>query len=405
VKIDDKVDMDSIRQKIETIDKLIREANIKEAIVQFQHFENQKPPREFLLEVSNLARRLNKPFQILKWLHPLVRTEHLISEQATDAEASLYAIGLVRIGAYREAKDILDKLPLNLAEVQLGLIQLNGFQWKYQKMIRPLKRYMKLVPTDSYVYSIAQLNMLTALVDKEDWQACDAHAEHFLNIATEKKYTLLKANALETYAQSKIRQQDFSAATELLNEAGSILRNSGSRYDLFVKKWKLIIDILRSKNECTAEVVNLQIEAQAKSEFETVRELDFYYALARQDQSLFQKVYCGTRFETYRRRMKQKYAQDTAFLKEFAIPFTDNPNFQGAMQNFSSSSLELSVSAEKMLKIVLSDFYRPIQLGEVFRDLYPDEYFNPNTSKDRLYKVFSRLKQELQSQDSPIDII
>jgi hypothetical protein len=395
--------MEELKSQIEMIDRLIKEARWKEASLAFRPLENRKFPRELLLELSHLARRLSKPLQILKWLHPFVRPEQINIAPATDSEVSLYSIGLSRIGAYREARSLLMGLPQNSAEVQLGLIQLNGFQWRYPEMIRPLKRYMKLVDPQSYPYHIAELNLLTALLYVEKWDELEERAAQLFQTAQQKNYTLLKANALEIYAQSKIHQRDLSKALALLNEAGALLKDSGSRYDVFVKKWKMIIEILSSDKDLRSEIKSLQDQAQKEGGSETVRELDLYYAVARRDEALFHKVYHGTKFPAYRKKIQQRYGK--------TVPPRINQNFhfeadsrQSDFSEFQPDALGLSSSSLKMLSIILSDFYRPVQLGEVFRDLYPLEYFNPNTSKDRLYKTFSRLKQELQSRSAPIEI-
>jgi hypothetical protein len=165
----------------------------------------------------------------------------------------------------------------------------------------------------------------------------------------------------------------------------------------------MIIKILSSKDDLRAEILELQQLAQSEGGFETVRELDLHYAVARKDQALFQKVYQGTRFPSYRKNIKQKYGEiaGSQFSRKILFSTEDDPS---VAEDFNSESLDLSASSLQMLKILLSDFYRPIQLGEVFRDLYPMEYFNPNSSKDRLYKVFSRLKHELQLQSAPLEI-
>lgn len=393
--------MDTILDRCREIDRMIKDAQWSQANQQFQFFENKKWPRKYLVELCHLARRLNKPLQILLWMHPIVRSEKILADPATAQEIALYTIGLTRIGAFREAEVLLKSSPEKTADTYLAHYQLNSHQWKYAETVRPLKNYMKQIERGSYAFKIAELNLLAAMVVKEDWIVVDDLQGRLLSLEYSAHLPLLRANVLETYAQSLIYRERYSEAREILEQASEILKNSSSWYELFIAKWKLFLNLRENKKIDLEAAADLREKAHKSSNFETLRELDFHQSLVTGDQELFLKVYHGTRFASYKKRMKSLFKQSVSTRQKTGILLGPNDvnhkpgSFQGN---------EISGQCLKMLKILFTDHYRPLQIGELFRDLYPDEYFNPHSSAPRLYQVYRRLKDELIRLEAPLRV-
>lgn len=440
--------MKNVSANIGMMDRLIKNAKLKEAHYIFKKFENKKIPRKYLVELCHLARRLNKPYQIIKWLHPYVRSEKSNIPKATEAELSLYVIGLARIGAYKEGSEILKQLDQNTPDVILSLAQLNVYQWRYTENIRILKRYLKHLDKKSYSYHMIQVNLFASLVADSRWNQADTLKQELLNIKETLSTPLLKSNILEIYAQSQIQRGQYQKALASLQEAAKILKFTNSPYELFIEKWSLIIKMLTQRSYKAAAMRQVQQKAIFQSDYETLRDLDFYQALATKDLDLFIHVYRGTRFTNYRKKMIKIFQPNCSLRtitqkKTFSFTLQKKPTHRmrtlpkrikggqdnllhddhkksilyervatdeitskqdSSLETLDFSQLSLRPLGKKMLKTLLSDFYHPIQLGEMFRALYPNEHFHPVTSKDRLYKIFSYLKKEILLQSLPIAI-
>lgn len=399
--------------QITQIDNLLKLAKHNEARQLFLKLAKLKWPRHHLEQLCNLARRLNEPYILLKKLKPVVNPEGRKKPQiATIKEIALYSFGLSRIGACVEAHEMLAQLPDFLPEkfFYMGLNYI--YQWQYYKAIQPLKNYLKLLKPESYEYLVGSLNLISALSATKQSTAALEYVEDFLKIV-DPKYLLLKANAYELKAQALIFKGEFNKARECLKLAGEILMNSGSKYDLFVKKWNLIIKMFEH-NQCDQtefrEVKELALKGK---NFEIVRELDFHFTNCFCDPSLFQKVYFGTRFIIYRSRFNPMVRnkllpsvknKSILIQKDFHnIKLSSESN--GEKKTFDLNQLVLTSKQHQLLRIILSEFYSPLQLGEVFRRLYPAEYFDPYSSVARLYTCYRSLKDSLKSTHCPIEIM
>ncbi len=392
--------MEQFNTALAQIDLALKEARFNQARTLFFEIAQQKCPRDKLLELCQMARRLNQPYYIIRWLYPIVRAEAEISQPASDAEKSIFAVGLTRVGAFQEAKDILLSLPKQQADKYFALGLLNIWQWNYEQAIRPLKKYLQFFPVGHYSYLIGLLNLTASYIITDQLEQGNESAKTLLSYCEQNQYPLLKANTLEILAQSCVHQKNYDQAETYLNESATILKSSGSDYELFVNKWKLVLQMLRSEVNAE-EVSQLKTLAQSKRVFEAVRELDLYQAFSKHNEKDFLKVYSGTRFSGYKKRIKSFFGYSRPIPREHQCRFGEDKT----TSVFRVQQLALTKTSESLLQIILSDYYRPIQLGEVFKELYPDEHFNPQSSMPRLYQVFRRLKLELKEKQAPIKVI
>lgn len=391
--------MSELNEQLQQIDLALKNAQFNEARILFYSLARHKWPREKLLEICHVARQLNLPYFILGWLHPLVRQKLPLHQPATAAENSMYAIGLTRIGAFAEAKNLLKGLSEFQADKHLALGMLSIWQWNYAQAIRPFKKYLTLLPRADYKYLIGLLNLSACYMICGQAQKGEEGISFLLEECNGEKYPLIHANALEVLAQSQIRLGLYSKAEINLNISAKILKSTGSDYELFVNKWKLILQLMRGEKH-DQEITAFKTLAQKMKVFEAAREIDLYTAISQKNENGFLQVYHGTRFSGYKSRIKSLYGFKQRAPRDFTCRFgTGN-----SKNDVSLNQLELTQSSRKLLTIMLSDHYRPIQLGEAFKELYPDEHFNPETSLPRLYQVFRRLKKEVQHHSIPFQV-
>lgn len=392
---------------VDQIDQALKAAQFKQAKSLFLKLIQSKWSRPQLLPLCQLARRLVMPQYIVRCLHPIVRSETLLSAPASAEEQALYAMGLTQLGSFGEAVEILEPLQNgNSAEALSYLAETNMWQWKYHKALKPLEQLVSSLPCKDYKSLVARLNLAASYSGDGQYLAAEEQIQILKENSNLAQHRLLIANAHEVAAQIAIKRSDFSLAEKHLQTAGEIFGGNSSLYSLLAEKWKLIIALQR---DCTQgngrELDDLKRRAQAAGATEIVRELDLYSAIADRDESLFMKVYHGTHFAEYKKRMKQIYGKTVGGYREFSIDLDCKGKSRtsgvsridlksGAITNLSGSTM-ISGLGLKLLQIVASDFYRSFRIGELARSLYPDEYFNPFSTPKKLYQVFSTLNHQL----------
>jgi hypothetical protein len=391
----------NISPHIQHIDQLLKNANYQQALLEFKKLTVLSLKRESLLEVCHLARRIGFPYFILKKLNPIIDPDKNLKQPATNEEKALYAHGLSRIGAFQEAQSLLTRIPDNIPEKHFYIAQNLMHQWKYHETISHLKKYAELLSEHQYEFWICQVNLLSAYSFTQNYELANSTIENLLS-GVQSKYPLLHANSLEIYSQILLHTKRYTEARNRLEQASHILKNSNSNYELFVKKWNLIIDMLEYKLFSDSAFNQTRELAIKKQSFETLREIDFYKSICTSDLELFSKVYSGTRFYSYRQKMKNQFQVNKINPK---IKFMEeNLNSDIEPTNVDLQNVPVTLNQKKLLYIILSDFYSPIQLGEAFRKLYPNEYFNPYSSELRLYRHYENLKKSLYKLNYPLEI-
>jgi hypothetical protein len=58
----------------------------------------------------------------------------------------------------------------------------------------------------------------------------------------------------------------------------------------------------------------------------------------------------------------------------------------------------------QLVEVLLRDFYSPLKLGGLFRELFPGEYFDPDSSPGRVHQLIWRARRWLESSDIPVEI-
>lgn len=399
-----------IQQEIQTLDQLLRSARISEARQLFLKLSKAKIPRTSIESLCQIARRLNEPYVLLKKLRPIIFSEGRKGPQnCTSKELALYAFGLARIGANSEAQEFLNKLPDDLPEKHFYTGLNYVFQWKTQLSIGPLKKYLQFLNPDTYEYFVGEINLISSLLASQQYQIVIYQTEIFLQ-RINPKYLLLRANCFEIRAQALIKQFRFQEAKIALNNSAELLNKSESKYSLFVKKWNFVINLLENNIYDQNLENELRLFAISGRNFETLRELDYYQCLYFKRSDLYAKLYYGTRSPNYKSRVRTEFREinrnqtpkiNRVLFSKLVDPKTTESQ---SIATIDFSKLQITSKQNDLLKIIFSDFYCPIQLGEVFRRLYPHERFDPYSSVARLYACFDSLKKALHKLNLPFDI-
>lgn len=408
--------------ELAAIDVLIRRGQQGEARQILLETNFKKVPRAQMAGYADLARRLNMPKIMLSLLRQVIHREIPGDPPATISEKALYATALSRTGVFSEAQKYLQKLSdAKNPEVLLFSAQNLMLQWDYLGAIPKLKKY--IARDDILVYQkwVGKVNLASSLIGEMHWREAD---EILLSLKQEleamspkseeaESYSLLHANSLGLLAHSAFLQGDLSRAERAVSEAHRILLGSQSRYELLAKKWRAVIHLFQhpQDSESLRQLRLLRDEAVKARDWETARDFQFFEALSRRDDELFLRLYHGTPYTSYRKRIKKIYQPKVQIPKmvDWSISdlHSDSPRIfdlsKGCEIGGGANLMERPLLF-RLLRFLTKDFYRPVALGSVFAALYPDEKFNPETSGNRTYLAAKRLRKWFEAQNIPLEI-
>lgn len=383
----------------------------------------QDVPRDLLCPLADLGRRVQLHSYVVRLLKPYVKPELDILPGSTTRERALFASGLMRLGAHNEADKILKSVS-DKKDPQLLLFRshLEILRWNYGKSIFFLKSYLKVVDSNSYPHLVGRLNLADAYVVEMDWIKAEAQLQELARLSREKKLWLIYSNCLELLARMALNQKKFSQVQSYLEEASQNLKGSGANSELYVEKWKVLAKLIQQglTPETQAQLMLLQATALQKGNWETLREIDFFKAMALRSKDLFLQVYFGTDFLSYRKRMKRIYKptfQIPRFYQHFMGVILEKDSGMDTVMNpipwidllsGRTSDLKQDLSQNPVLlgtlRALSRDFYRPVRVGQLMESLFPDEHFNPITSPQRIFQCIRRLRRWFRESGFPLQI-
>ncbi len=423
------------------VDLAIKNSDFSQARIIIKKINIAKLPRNKLIDYCQVCRRLGLPARILKCLQSVIRNP-LIS--ASEMEQALYAVGLYLSGAYKEAEQIFEELLKNTQSVNNEIYFLSALcqmrQWKYQSALTLLSRYQKKLKPDEYSYVVCKLNIAACL------QALGRSelALKELSVPLQcRNFELLNLHAQELHAQILFSQGRYEISIEQIKQI--LLKTNQSHFILNCTKWQLLsqIHILLHKCNCQnnrngsvwelnlQELMNENVDLfdgvlQFKKAcveadlMEHIRDFDFHLAFAIKDQRAICQLWQLTHSASYKNRIVNrsmvvfrssvKKLQTISFGPIYSLQEHRTENsaarkvesevvtFQiqkGVFLFNGEQKLKLSGMLLKIFKVLISDAYRGFQIGEIFKLIYPGEYYDVNTSPKRVMSIVSRLNQRL----------
>jgi hypothetical protein len=384
-------------------------------------------PRKYIFPFADIARRLNTPKLIVKLLSPVILGEFQNEGLATIQEMALYATGLSRLGSFAEATQILKKIE-NEAVPEVLLFQAQNFmlQWDDLSAIPKLNKLLTHPLTTPYQSFIGKINLAACYIAEMNWREGEKILQdtrlEIENSARNKNkragdlesFRLLYANSLELSAQAATQQLQYLKALEYISRGEVFLTGTSSRYELLLKKWKAIVELMQNPTEknCLSRFLHLKNESLKAGNWETFRDLEFYQALALRDDGLFIKLYHGSPYASFRKRIKQLYRPS------FTIPNSMLWDVNFPNKNRDVKTFDLSKGCETdgkkalnktpllfhLLQILTKDFYRPVHIGKLISQLYEGEKYNPASSPDKALQAIKRLRKWFLDHEIPLDI-
>lgn len=401
-------------------DELIRLGQIPQAEQLIRQRIMKPLSRNDRLQYSNLSRRAGIPMVALKLLQPLVRpTDSKFITNPLDTEKASYAGSLINIGIHFEAIELLNSIKNdNLPEAWLFRAFSYFADWNYKCAIPILKKYLSLSISE-YQYVIGLLNLLSAHIFCGHTRIADQLIKETSQriIKNNSKHNIVANKLFELKIQNFIAKKDFNSAKKLIlsNEnpyylKGLVSTISMTALPIHLQKWYWVIE-MHLNGPTTELVINFQ---QLKDlaifhqDCESLRELEFYFALLTENKNWMQNIYFGTRSKYYQQKIQNqtpwriRHLSETINYREAKTNIGNlivNTGYWNDMKLYKQGS-----TMARLLQILTSDHYKPASIGTLFNGIYSDEHFDSFHSLHRLKMTILRANQIFKDNNIPLRI-
>lgn len=367
-------------------------------------------PDSLKLSLSQIARRVGLARKGLLLLHSRVVSpppgfSPLPGEQAE------YAACLLKLGGISEARALLRQATHDrIGEAVKYLAFCYIHQWDFAQAVPLLREYIVRSDTGEYDKRVGSINLSAALIGLTQYKEAEGILASLIEPLNKASNRLLLGNVYELRAQIQIQTRQFSKAEAYLDESWKILKQAQPRYLLYLEKWRAVAALMRSP-ETDASLKTLlatRQRAAMATEWEVVRECDFYRSIIRQEEDLFRYLYVGTPHRGYRDLMLKK----NGFT--FSIP--ESYTWRSDARSLGVVDVELgrwsdaqlvtkNQGRHRLLKALTMDFYAPAPITELFHQIFDGEHFNPETSPARIHELVRRFKRDLQNSGLRLPIL
>lgn len=414
------------RQTLQKIENHIQLAQISKARQLLLTIPYGELAEAEAIQYAHLSRRSGCALRGLKMLKPFVNIEGFGKLKANDEVQLTYAAGLNSLHLLKEANAIFLNLKNSLDPENKSTSQLYFFmglnaiaRWDYENASQYFSIANCLL-TNEYVKQVAMVNYLASLVYLEKYslvlQVIDAEI-----LASEKNnWNLLIANLFEIKGQACLFLEDYDVAKYCFEKSIRLHGETNLMQQLLLQKWQLIMELRQKGIYNEPKWYQLQTQARHANLWELCRDLDFYSLFHCFDSSIFHKLIYGTPFDSYKIRLIK--AQHSVQILE--DPFIWNlpdliedakseSNFYSkkpsTLKKISMKEIEtradlFSVQDLQGIKCLSEDFYRPASLGQLYTQVFSDQYFQPETGNQRVQKFIQRLRIKLKKLDPLFEI-
>ncbi len=404
---------ETLHELLTLIDEQIQIGKLQVAQNYLLSLKKSEIPFKFWLEIANLGRRAQLPYFVLKWLNSIIRPEKESDEHlATSKHISLYANALARIGSFQEAESLFNSISHNDdTQIYFYKALLNMQRWDYQKAVSNLKKFIHQPNLNEQQLNAGHLNLAASLCAVGDYEDSLSIIEKIINKVPSN--SIIKGILLETQGQNLMHLNKFKEAQIILENAIQIFDNSNHSFKIYAEKWLILNKIKQISNptvEDLSELLKLKVKALEQSQWETVRDCDLYFGYFTKNNDLLLKIFFGTRHSKFKNRIIKNFNLNLNIPDRFKMILNQssikNPVILDPQTGlFHNSEVQfLQHLPLKFFRLLTSDIYLPFHVGEIFSELYQGEYFNPNSSPQKINRLIHRLREDLLNNKIQIDI-
>ncbi len=385
---------------LDQLDDLIRKGSAIEARQLFKHINPSKIPRQRLAKFAQIARRLQCFHWGLRLLSPVIKNSRMNLIQTTNAENLEYGILLSKVGISKEANNIFNQISgEEHPEVYLYQAMTYFTQWDYYSALPLLEKYIAHPQVNDYRQSVGQVNLAAALIFEDQLEPALNILEQLEKDCRQRKDNLLLGNVFELKTQIFFKQRDWKRAKKIVSCGLELVSESHAISHLYLQKWSALIDSYQ-KNRLIKEIFQVRQIAKNLCQWEVCRDLDFHSACINKDTQILNFVFFGTPHERYRQSMLNYTPIQWCPPEEWLVSFNNfssSSHFDAFLIESQNNLQDLMIGGNlhKLLMILLRDFYVPLNSISAFSFLFPDNYFDPLSSLNRVHQLIDRLKKWL----------
>ncbi len=400
-----------------TLDEWVVKGQHRAVKAELKRLNLRRIPRKWASILAEVAWRISSPLLTVKILHRFIHPSNSLAQAPTAREKMAYGSALANLGAIDEALQLLDEVDSGgEPEVLLRKSIVYFKTWNYEAARPLLLDYVNRAGVSEYRRLIGQVNLAACLVNLCQWEEAQDLLSHIQHTCMEKSHWLLLGNCFELQGQVAFFQQNFDLALSLLDRALEHLQNQEGDFYLYAEKWRQLsfcFKVRDSKSalvEYLSHLSTIRTKAQDLLHWETIREMDLFEAILKQDDELCRKVLIGTPWAHYRNRIRRLYGTTAIPLGRFVWTLGST---SGNVKTYVFDPYEKQNGQESLYDKPLllaafgaltSDLYKPSHIGGLFQKLYTNEKFDPYTSPERVLKAIKRLNQWFISNQVPVRV-
>ncbi len=402
-----------MEETLKAIEEWLRLGQIAKARQTLKKFNLAQLDRAQSIYFANVARRAGLFNMSIHALKKYVRPIGRQTFQATDSERAEYAASLIRVGAIEESLELLKEVDANKIPQASFYRSLGHFRlWQYSEAIPLLKDYILKMEVGSYPLLIGKINLAAAYVFCGQFLESDEILEELLEITRKNNFTVLLGNVLELLAQSAMGQENFPKAEKFLDQTSQFMIQQNTTNALYLKKWKTILEAQKFPHALHGEkFTELRQHAIEIKDWETARECDLREGTLTKNIKQLQKVYYGTPYQGYRDLVLEKNPWLKDELKTHFVWATEKTapreifELETGAWIDNKSSLKPGFGMHRLLIHLCRDFYRPSQMGSLFRSISPGDFYDPDSAHNRLHNLIHRLRAWTEDNNLAISVI
>lgn len=389
------------QELIAACDLMIKSGKMDQAIATISDLVVSQVPRSARQGLAKCCRRSGLIGVGLRLLHPVIRGEKIFDEPAYPTEICEYAALLARNGSIQEALQLLKDVDVRAApEALLYQGQCHILSWEYAEAVEFFERFLAS-SGDEYSKLVARVNLISGYIVLFRLDEATAVLEETVAFAEKTGATRLLANCYELWGQVYFWQKDFSAARRMLHQATEIFSHAQSFDLLLIRKTEAIMAAIEENS--IVPLKQFRKLAIERKNWESVREADLFILKVAPNQRQLDHLIFGTARIPYRRRIEALVEASPS--RSYVLGSDDGPqlNLQtGLLQG--GTTLPIGKKIHQVISTLNQDFYSPINIGTLFYELYPDEYFNIDSSPFRVRQAILRTRQWLADAGLPASV-
>lgn len=402
----------NVSPQVFILEDLIRKGQIRQAQSIVREIAQSEVPRSLIRKMASFARRASLPEVGMRLLYPLLERGG-VKADGDEGDRAEFAACLARAGATREALALLQRIPpRTVPEAPLFIAFALIGEWRYQEAISPLQDYLRTPSLDVYSQMVAEINLASCHIHEGEFTEAQRLLSRLQKETETAGYLLLYGLTQRQIAIALTESGELPLAREALAQAERALVRAGARDKMFVEKWTVFLDLKKEglTPALRARCRRLRQQAWDARHWETVRDCDRALLYLAPKPALFQHLYFGTPFESFRRELLNRMG-DRLRLPEtydWSPGKSSTPVKTLRLTENAEDSLPVKLktgdASHRLLLVLCSDFYRPFRTAALFGQIFPGEYFNPGASEIRVRMAVQRLRALMKHHRLPLVI-